>query len=578
MGQLDMKVQKHYSKKLIIAGLLLSLFLTGSSITYFLLYPFASEEKADYFKSDFPIIYNGKQSGNAFLVNNDMYVSLNFLRLLDDSITYDSKSNSVIFTNAEKVVQMPTDSLTYFINEKPVKLNIAPLQLKDKNLYVALETFISLYPYQYKILEGTKAVLIQGDGDVLQEAKVTNQKTHVEKLRLRTGPDLDFPYTAQISGGEKLFIEDKKGDYYFVRKENGIAGYVHKELIIPGKMNEIAISKSVPPKKMPDLTGPIHLTWEAVYTKNPDTSKIPAMPGVNVVSPTWFHLESGNGSIKSLASTEYSNWAKSKGLHVWGLFTNSFDPALTHEAFKDFETRQKIIRQLLHYSQMYGLQGINLDIENVNPEDGPLVTQFVREASPFFREAGLVLSLDITFLSNSGNWSQFYEREKLVELVDYLAVMAYDEHWASSQVSGSVSSLPWVERNLETLLKIVPKEKLILGVPLYTRLWSEKETEDGTIIVSSKSLSMAGAKQWLTDHKVTVSYDSASGQNYAEHYNEEEKTKYKIWLEDELSLKKRVQLAEKHDLAGIATWSRFFADSSAWTALKLGEGQSVTKK
>jgi spore germination protein YaaH len=577
MTELNIKDRKIISKKMILTGLIFSVILIASSM-YFLLSPPASKERTDYFSGEIPIIYEGKQAGNGLMDEKIVYVPLDLLSKLDESIVYDAKSESVIFTSADKVVQMPTDSLTYFINEKPVQLQMTPLRSENNELYVALDPIIGFYPYKYEILDETNAILIQSDGEEIKYGKTTSKDVHEEKLRLRSGPGLEYPYTAQAEPGERLHIESEKGEYYLVRKETGVAGYMHKNFIIPGKTEKISVARNIPPKKMPDLEGPIHLTWEAVYTKNPDTARIPVMPGVNVMSPTWFHLNSADGEIKSLASAEYSNWARANGYHIWGLFSNAFDPELTHNAFKDFETRKSMIRQLLHYSNMYKLQGINLDIENVHPEDGPLITQFVREASPYFREAGLVLSIDVTFISESGNWSRFYERDKLAESVDYLAVMAYDEHWASSPVAGSVSSLPWVERNLENLLNVVPKEKLILGVPLYTRLWSEKETEDGTIEVSSKSLSMDQAKEWITENKVHVKYDPKSGQNFAEHYDETVKTNYKIWLEDELSLKKRAALAKKYDLAGIATWSRFFADSSAWTALTLDDEKTITKK
>ncbi len=136
------------------------------------------------------------------------------------------------------------------------------------------------------------------------------------------------------------------------------------------------------------------------------------------------------GPIQNLASVDYVKWAKQKGYQVWGLFSNNFDPDLTHAVLNDFETRQNLIRQLLYYSQMYELNGYNIDFENVRMEDGPLLTQFIREATPYFHEAGLYVSVDVTFISSSGNWSQFYEREKLSEIVDYIVVMAYDEHWA----------------------------------------------------------------------------------------------------------------------------------------------------
>ena len=172
--------------------------------------------------------------------------------------------------------------------------------------------------------------------------------------------------------------------------------------------------------------------------------------------------------------------------------------------------------------------------------------------------------MDITFIAG-GNYSAFLQRDHLAEIVDYLVVMAYDEHWATSPIAGSVASFPWVEANLETLLDIVPNDKLVLGVPLYARLWEEKESGE----ISSKALSMAKVEEWLEKYKVTPTYDEVSGQNYGEYFDEKTKSTYKIWLEDELSLAKRAELVEKYELAGLASWSRTFANETAWNALSL---------
>lgn len=305
-----------------------------------------------------------------------------------------------------------------------------------------------------------------------------------------------------------------------------------------------------------------------MYGKNPELSTIPEMPGVNIVSPTWFELTDNNSLVRSFGSIDYIHWAKAKGYQVWALFSNGFNPDLTHEAFKDFETRQKIIMQLLHYSEQFQLDGINIDIENVRKEDGPLVTQCVREATPYFHRAGLYVSMDITFIAD-GNWSAFYERDKLAQIADYLIVMAYDEHWGTSPKAGSVASFPWVEQNLQKLLEFIPNDKLILGVPLYTRLWEIKNSGE----VSSKAIKMAEAKKWLNDRGITPVYDETSGQNFAEYYDADAEATYQIWLEDELSLKKRAQLAAKYQLKGIASWSRHFADETAWLALSLDNHQ-----
>lgn len=579
MAQIEYQKKKLLSPKWILGGLMIAILMIASSIL-FLLYPFAYKERANYFTEKNPILFEGTQQGNALVEGDSIFLPLSFMQEnIDNSIIFDEKSKSIIITTAEKVIQMPTDSLTFFVNQKPVELHVTPIISKDGQIFVAIEPLLSYYPIQYSVLEDTGAVWIQKNGDHYFQGEITEEDVHLEKLRLRTKPSLKAPYTAEMSKQEAVMIEAEEEDYYLVRKENGLSGYINKKYVKKNKEINIAITQESETISVPKINGPIQLTWEAVYTKNPDHTQIPEMTGVNVVSPTWFSLAGNDGSIKNLASLEYSKWAQSKGYQVWGLFSNSFDPVMTHEALKDFETRQKIIVQLLHFSQMYQLQGINFDIENVKQEDGPLVTQLMREATPYLHEAGLVVSMDITFYAGeNNNWSSFYERDKLASIADYLIIMAYDEHPGSSAVAGSVSSLPWVETNLQSLLKDVPNEKLILGVPLYTRLWKEQIKEDGTTDVTSQSMSMAKVKEWITEKGLQPVYDDASGQNYAEYYAEDEKATYKVWIEDELSLNKRANLASTYQLAGVASWSRLFGDQTAWTAINLDPNKAVTQK
>ncbi|WHX98282.1 glycosyl hydrolase family 18 protein [Neobacillus sp. DY30] len=579
MAQTEYQKKKSLSQKWILGGLMIAILLIASSIFY-LLYPFASNERKAYFTDKNPILFEGIQRGNALIEGDSIFVPLSFMQEnIDNSILFDEKSKSIIITTAEKVIQMPTDSLTFFVNQKPVELQLSPIISKDGQLYVAIDPLLAYYPIQYKVLGDTGAIWIQKHGDHYVQGEITIEDVHPEKLRLRTAPSLKAPYTSEMLKKEAVMIEAEEEGFYLVRKENGISGYISKKYVKKNKEVTITISQKNKTADIPKINGPIQLTWEAVYTKNPDHSQIPDMIGVNVVSPTWFSLTGTDGTISNLASLEYSKWAHSRGYQVWGLFSNSFDPVLTHEALKDFETRQKIIVQLLHFSQMYQLQGINFDIENVYPEDGHLVTQLMREATPYLHEAGLIVSMDITFYAGeNNNWSSFYERDKLASIVDYLIIMAYDEHSGSSPVAGSVSSLPWVETNLQNLLKEVPKEKLVLGVPLYSRLWKEQVKEDGTTEISSQSMSMAKVKEWLAEKGIQPVYDEESGQNFAEYYAEDENSTYKIWIEDELSLMKRANLAASYQLAGMASWSRVFGDQTAWTAMNIDPNKAVTQK
>ncbi|MGV3240597.1 hypothetical protein ACEF17_10840, partial [Streptococcus hyovaginalis] len=215
---------------------------------------------------------------------------------------------------------------------------------------------------------------------------------------------LRSPYTGELVPGEHVTIEKEVDGFYFVRKANGIAGFVKKKYVDKGKSEVVEVELEQKEPKLKKINGPIQLTWEAVYSRNPDTSKISKMHGVNVVSPTWFKLKGTDGNVSNLGSKAYVEWAHKQDYQVWGLFSNAFDPDKTHEVFKDYQKRQTVIRQLLVYSEMYDLDGINIDIENVREEDGKYITQFVREATPYLHDAGLTESMDITFIAG-GNYS-----------------------------------------------------------------------------------------------------------------------------------------------------------------------------
>jgi spore germination protein YaaH len=579
MARIEYYKKSKLSTTWIFGGLFAGILLITSSI-FLILYPFASKEKKAYFHGENPILFNGKQAGNALIEEETLYVPLSFLKKnIDSNIIYDEKSKSVIITTTDKVVQMPTDSLTFFVNEKPVSLHLSPILSKNGEIFVAIDPVLSYYPIQYKKMAGSHAIWIQKDGEEYVNGELTPKDVSKDMLRLRTEPTLQSPYTSGVRKREKVMIEGEKAEFYLVRKSSGISGYIKKEYVQKNNPIKTKITRQTKTFQVAKINGPVQLTWEAVYSKNPNTVQIPDMPGINVVAPTWFSLAGNDGTIKNLASLDYSKWAEAKGYQVWGLFSNSFDPLLTHEALKDFETRKTIIRQLLHYSQMYQLQGINFDIENVNKEDGSLVTQFIREAAPYMHEAGLVISMDVTFSAGANNnWSSFYERKELAQLVDYLIVMAYDEHYGAASGAGSVASLPWVEQNLQKLLTEVPNDRLILGVPLYARLWKEQQNAEGKTEITAKALAMDKVTAWLTEKGLKPTYDEKSGQNYAEYYNTDELATYKIWIEDELSLTKRADLAAKYHLAGIGTWSRYFGDQTAWTALDLNADKAVTQK
>jgi spore germination protein YaaH len=484
-------------------------------------------------------------------------------KIIDPTLLYENKSDSVIITTEEKVVRLKTSQLTGLVNEKPFKLNF-PVEKIGNTVYLPIEPLREFYNVNVRESLDTGAVFLTKEGDAIQWGKVVQDPKNVEKqYELRSDPTTKAPIYADLKQNSAIMIWAEKDGWYRVQLENGLMGYVSKSDIVLDHIELIPksiIKKSFVPWK--PLGGKINLTWQQVYSKNPDTSKLPAMPGLNVISPQWFHLIDGKGNLKNLADAAFVHWAHGQGLQLWALFSNGFEQKQTTEALSTYDNRMNMIKQLLSFAQMYQLDGINIDFENVALKDKENMVQFVRELSPFLHEQGLVVSIDVTVKDGSDVYSKFMDRRAVNTSVDYMMVMAYDEHWSTSPVAGSVSSLPWVEKSIKQIIEEdgVPSSKIVMGIPFYTRIW----TEQGK--VTSKAVSMEAVQNLIKDKKLTSTFDKASGQNYIE-YTEGNK-KIKIWIEDAQSIQGRMDLAKKLDLAGIASWSRSFETPDIWTVMQ----------
>lgn len=487
--------------------------------------------------------------------------------LFDPYLYYEPESESVILTTADKVVRMQTDQLTAWINEEPVHLTF-PVTFVDDRLYLPLAVIAPYYPFTWQESSETGALFLFREGEVLQWAEIVPADLETDVAALRQAPDIKAPIVADLARDERVLVLEDGGTWLRVQTLDGWIGHVAKGEAFLAKPEVIRIGRQAQ-QQIPwkPLGGKINLTWEQVASRNPDTSAIGEMPGLNVVSPTWFYLADDEGTVGNKASHAYVNWAHEHGYQVWGLFSNDFDPDRTRAVLSDYDKRVKVIRQLLLYAETYNLQGINIDFENVYLEDKEKMTQFVRELTPYLHEQGLVVSIDVTIRGGSPMWSLFLDRKALGETVDYMAVMTYDQHWASSPVAGSVAELGWTEKGIADIIREddVPPSKLLLGVPFYTYIWTEEEV-DGKTRVRSRAVGISFQNNLIAEKGLEPVYDEAAGQDYVEYV--EDGVRHRIWLENEKSMRARMEIVNKYGLAGVASWRRGLETPEIWDVMK----------
>ncbi|WP_295149593.1 glycosyl hydrolase family 18 protein [uncultured Peptoniphilus sp.] len=479
-----------------------------------------------------------------------IYLSLDYIKeYLDKDIEYDKSSGEVRINNdhANKVLKL---------NEYEAKFNSgtidlrAPVIEKDGKIMLPIEAFIYDYDVRLRYDKDIRLLLLD-----YRDKDYDLSKTTSETL-LREAASKRSPIIKKLPQGEELYVYGEKSKYYKVRMPEGYAGYVLKK-DLDDNFEKVSFNST----SNNTSDGLINLTWDYTYAEHSEDkiNQIKDIKGLDVIVPTWFSIRNGNGDMIDRGNQNYVKKYNDLGIDVWAYLDNSFDPDITHEALSNENTRKKIINKSLELCKKYGMKGINIDFEHIKIDDRDYITDFVRE----FRQAAgeeFIITVDVTPQISADVTKEPYDRKALAEIADYIVVMAYDQHWGSSDKAGSVAQYKWVEGSVNVLFRNIPNKKMILGVPLYTRIWKE----DGGK-VTSKTISMDEVARIIASKGLKPVWDKESQQNYIEY--QENGADYKIWIEDANSLEKKVSLVNKYNLAGVGSWRLGFETSNIWDVI-----------
>lgn len=489
--------------------------------------------------------------------NDHIYVSREILENdLGININYNLDHDIAVMTTLDDVIRFYGEQGKVKLNQDITK-DISEMLVTEDTVMFPIDALKDYINIEYREVDNVDRVIMWDIFSNKKMAKVNG------KAKIKEGRSFWTDNLGIISDENNVEIISEEGPWAKVITEGGIIGYVKEDKL--KDINEIeGVKRQEKTPIWKPESGKIILTWEQVHSRNPNTDKINHMEGVNVISPTWLSLKDSSGDISEKISTDYMKWAKGRDYKVWVLFSNSFNPDLTDKFLNNPIAREKAINDLVSTLTNIGADGINIDFENVYLKNKEILVQFVRELTPIMHKNGLVVSMDVTIKGGSDNWSKFYDRKAIGEIVDYVALMTYDEHWAASPISGSVASIGWVENGVKGLLEDVPEEKLLLGVPLYTRLWTETPSteEPNKMVVKSRAFGMERVKEIMEKENIVKLWDDDAGQYYVVYI--EDGAVHKIWVEDGKSIELKSQLINKYNLAGIATWSRGFETTDIW--------------
>ena len=501
------------------------------------------------------LIQNGELlEEQAVLIGGEPYAAYTYVESqLNSCFYWDEETKGILLTTSGGVqTLLPGDAAV----AKTPGGQPAVQQESDGTVYISLDVVKEYTDLDYAYYSDPNRVVIRNEWDGVEQATVQSDTAQV-----RQKGGIKSLILADVQKGDTLLYLENLDNWCKVMTADGYTGYIQTEDISEPEAIEARTAKKDSYERI-TRDHKINLVWhQSTSTESNDAmaEMTAEMTGVNVISPTWFSVTDETGTISSLASADYVKLAHDAGREVWGLidnFNEAFDET-TDLAYAS--VRSRIIEQLLAEAASCGMDGINVDFENLKEAGIPHYLQFLRELTSAAHAQNLVVSVDTPVPQA---YTMYYQRGEQARFVDYMIVMAYDEHFAGSEEAGSVSSLPFVQQAVEEMTRVMPADQVICGIPFYTRVWTEKF---GQSAITSEVLGMDGAKNYAKENQMTETWDASLGQNVAT--VETSDARYTIWMEDEQSMEEKLKVIQSADLAGVAVWKLGFECADVWSLI-----------
>lgn len=501
------------------------------------------------------LIQNGELlEEQAVLIGGEPYAAYTYVESqLNSCFYWDEETKGILLTTSGGVqTLLPGDAAV----AKTPGGQPAVQHESDGKVYISLDVVKEYTDLDYAYYSDPNRVVIRNEWDGVEQATVQSDTAQV-----RQKGGIKSLILADVQKGDTLLYLENLDNWCKVMTADGYTGYIQTEDISEPEDIEARTAKKDSYERI-TRDHKINLVWhQSTSTESNDAmaEMTAEMTGVNVISPTWFSVTDETGTISSLASADYVKLAHEAGREVWGLidnFNEAFDET-TDLAYAS--VRSRIIEQLLAEAASCGMDGINVDFENLKEAGIPHYLQFLRELTSAAHAQNLVVSVDTPVPQA---YTMYYQRGEQARFVDYMIVMAYDEHFAGSEEAGSVSSLPFVQQAVEEMTRVMPADQVICGIPFYTRVWTEKF---GQSAITSEVLGMDGAKNYAKENQMTETWDASLGQNVAT--VETSDARYTIWMEDEQSMEEKLKVIQSADLAGVAEWKLGFERADVWSLI-----------
>jgi spore germination protein len=220
-----------------------------------------------------------------------------------------------------------------------------------------------------------------------------------------------------------------------------------------------------------------------------------------------------------------------------------FDPARAHRMLRSRDLRRQVAHELARIVRRQGWDGIQIDLESLGRRDGRGLVRFADDLRAALPHRAAV-SMAVMAEESRAAYPRHGYRLRALDAVDRFVLMAYDQHGPGWSGAGPVGALPWARRTAKPLVASVGAGRVDLGIAGYGYLW--RHDGSGRTLSDAQARSLAGAA--ATWHQQAGEWSATIPEGT-------------LWWSDHRSYVKRLRLAHRLGLHGVAVWQLRSADA-----------------
>lgn len=452
---------------------------------------------------------------------DEYYLSFDFIKEnIDNEIYFDAISKKIVISVEDNLIKAKINekNITKNFNEQEIN-NVGVIE--NEIVYISLEILKIAYDLNINIDNNT--IYIFNNNNFECKAKTNKISVYLENnIKSKI---VDYVYKK-----DKIIGIHETDEFVFVKINDEKFGYISKKFLSyylenseieeNEKENKVYIFADNNIKTIDE-----NLKVDGIIMNMFDVTKQDCSISVRTL----------NGNI--------INKMKQDKINVYGIVTNGYNLAgfttsTITQILSDETKRMIMINNLVEKIKEYNLNGIVIDFRMIKEKDINNYIQFIKELEAFC-DKDVVVNIDANEYKNYIN---------IINYSDFAILNIYGLRDLNSTVSGSVSDITWMEEVIDETLKVSNPEKLVVGIPAYSILWTEKNSN----VIDADIYNLKAIQEYISKNNLEKKYSESVKQNYVE--LKKGSLVYKMWVEDETSIKNRVQLVKDNTLLGIAIY------------------------